>query len=41
MEKRIKNVVVRVTEQELEVIKINAKEVGLSISSYLRMLGLK
>lgn len=36
-----KNIIVRVTEEELEKIKEKAKKVGLSISSYLRMLGIK
>lgn len=41
MIKKDKNIVVRVTNEELEVIKENAKKTGLSISSFLRMLGLK
>ena len=41
MIKKDKNIVVRVTESELETIKEKAKVTGLSISSFLRMLGLK
>ena len=39
--KKDKNIVVRVTNEELEIIKGKSQEVGLSISSFLRMLGLK
>ena len=39
--KKDKNIVVRVTNEELEIIKGKAQEAGLSISSFLRMLGLK
>lgn len=41
MDKRDKNIVVRVTSKELEVIKEKAHQRGLSISSFLRMIGLK
>lgn len=39
--KKDKNIVVRVTNEELEIIKEKAQEAGLSISSFLRTLGLK
>ena len=38
--KKDKNIVVRVTNEDLEIIKEKAQEAGLSISSFLRMLGL-
>ena len=41
MEKRKKNIVVRVTDKELVIIKEKADKAGLSISSYLRSLGLQ
>lgn len=41
MKKKDKWIVVRVTNEELETIKVKANKVGLSISGYLRMLGLK
>ena len=41
MENKDKNIIVRVTINELEFIKEKAFKLGLSISAYLRMLGLK
>mgnify|MGYP003586300951 CR=1 FL=1 len=41
MENKDKNIIVRVTINELELIKEKAFKLGLSISAYLRMLGLK
>ena len=41
MKKKDKWIVVRVTNEELETIKAKANKMGLSISGYLRMLGLK
>lgn len=38
---RDKNIVVRVTQKELNIIKDKSSEKGLSISAYLRMLALK
>ena len=38
---RNKNILLKVTEDELEEIRKNAKKMGLNVSSYLRMLGLK
>ena len=40
MENKNKTIVVRVTNTELNLIKEKAFKLGLSISSYLRMLGL-
>lgn len=41
MKKKIKNIVVRVSEAEYETISQKADSLGLSISSYVRMLALK
>ena len=38
---RNKNIIVRVNQKELETIKKHCTNAGLSISAYLRMLGLK
>lgn len=41
MENKTKNIITRVTEKELNIIKNKASNIGLSISAYLRMLALK
>ena len=41
MENKDKNIVVRVTENELKIIKKKSSILGLSISAYMRMLALK
>jgi predicted DNA binding CopG/RHH family protein len=41
MKNKDKIIAVRVTEEDLYLIKLKAKKLGLSISSYLRMLALK
>jgi predicted DNA binding CopG/RHH family protein len=38
---RNKNIIVRVTSEELFAIKEKSKRLGLSISAFLRMLALK
>lgn len=38
---RDKNIVVRVTKEELEIIRNKCKNKSISISSYLRMLALE
>lgn len=38
---KTKNVMVRVTEEEYNIIKAKAQKIGLSISAFLRMLALK
>ena len=41
MKKKDKWIVVKVTNEELETIKVKSNKVGLSITEYLRMLVLK
>ena len=41
MKNKDKNIVVRVTKEELDIIKEKGNKIGLSISAYLRMLALK
>lgn len=41
MKNKDKNIVVRVTKEELDIIKEKCNKIGLSISAYLRMLALK
>lgn len=41
MKNKDKVIAVRVTENDLNLIKLKAEKLGLSISSYLRMLALK
>lgn len=41
MKNKDKIIAVRVTENDLNLIKLKAEKLGLSISSYLRMLALK
>lgn len=41
MKNKNKIVAVRVTEEDLELIKLKSNKLGLSISSYLRMLALR
>ena len=41
MKNKNKIITVRITEEDLELIKLKASKLGLSISSYVRMLALK